>query len=121
MMTIIQYQKIPQKDTKILSQCNSLDANLDFTGFQSQKKQNRILRPKARKKCFWRDPGRECRAVCETNHPQVRKDNSVRGGGKEQHNRVGQSRGVGTGAPHKKRWWPKHCSKSLTANCVDTP
>jgi hypothetical protein len=37
-MTIIQYQKIPQKDTKILSQCNSLDANLDFAGFQSQKK-----------------------------------------------------------------------------------
>jgi hypothetical protein len=28
-MTIIQYQKIPQKDTKILSQCNSLDTNLD--------------------------------------------------------------------------------------------
>jgi hypothetical protein len=38
MMTIIQYQKIPQKDMKILSQCNSLDANLDFAGFQSQKK-----------------------------------------------------------------------------------
>jgi hypothetical protein len=37
-MTIIQYQKVPQKDTKILSQCNSLDANLDFAGFQSQKK-----------------------------------------------------------------------------------
>jgi hypothetical protein len=69
-MTIIQYQKIPQKDMKILSQCNSLDANLDFAGFQSQEKQNRISRPKARKKCSWRDPGRECRAVCETNNPQ---------------------------------------------------
>jgi hypothetical protein len=88
-MTIIQYQKIPQKDRKILSQCNSLDAKLDFAGFQSQKKQNRISRPEARKKCSRRDPGRECRAVCETNNPQVWKDNSARGGGKEQYNRVG--------------------------------
>jgi hypothetical protein len=100
MMTIIQYQKIPQKDTRILSQCNSLDANLDFARFQSQKKQNRISRHKARKKCSRRDPCRECCAVCETNNPEVWKDNSARGGGKEQHNRVGQSRGVGTGAPH---------------------
>jgi hypothetical protein len=37
-LTIIQYQKIPQKDTKILSQCNSLDANLDFAGFKTRKK-----------------------------------------------------------------------------------
>jgi hypothetical protein len=72
---------------------------LDFSGFQSQKKQNIISRPKARKKCSRRDPGRECRAVCGTNNPQVWKDNSARGGGKEQHNRVGQSRGVGTEAP----------------------
>jgi hypothetical protein len=101
-MTIIQYQKIPKKDKKILSQCNSLDPDLDFAGFQSHKKQNRISRPKASKKCSRRDPGRDCRAVCETNNPQVRKDNSARGGGKEQHNRVGQSRGVGTGASHNK-------------------
>jgi hypothetical protein len=98
-MTIIQYQNIPQKDTRILSQCNSLDANLDSAGFQNQKKKNRISRPKAGEKCSRRDAGRECCAVCETNNPHASKDNSARGGGKEQHNRVGQSRGVGTGAP----------------------
>jgi hypothetical protein len=38
MMTIIQYLKIPQKDTTILCQCNSLDANLDFAGFHCHKK-----------------------------------------------------------------------------------
>jgi hypothetical protein len=34
-----------------------------------------------------------------TNNPQPWKDNSASGGGKEKHNRVGQSREVGTGAP----------------------
>jgi hypothetical protein len=38
-MTIIKYQKIPQKDTKILYQCNSLDANLDrFSKLGGKKK-----------------------------------------------------------------------------------
>jgi hypothetical protein len=35
-----------------------------------------------------------------TNNSQPWKDNSARGGGKEQHNRVDQSREVSTGAPH---------------------
>jgi hypothetical protein len=77
MMTIIQYQNIPQKDTRFFSQCNSLDANLDSAGFQNQKEQNRISRPKAGKKGSRRDPGRECRAVCETSNLQVRNDNSL--------------------------------------------
>jgi hypothetical protein len=46
MMTIIQYQKIPQKDRKILSQCNFLDAKLDFAGFQSQKNRTEFRGPK---------------------------------------------------------------------------
>jgi hypothetical protein len=31
---------------EILSQCSSLDTNLDFAGFQSQIKENRLSRPK---------------------------------------------------------------------------
>jgi hypothetical protein len=46
--------------------------------FKARKKKNRISRPKARKKCSRRDPGRECRAVCETNNPQFWKDKSAR-------------------------------------------
>jgi hypothetical protein len=39
MMTIMTVPEYSPKDKRILSQCNSLDANLDFAGFQSQKKQ----------------------------------------------------------------------------------
>jgi hypothetical protein len=44
------------------------------------------------------------------NNPQVRIDNSARCGGKEQHIRAGQSRGVGTGAPQLRYF----CSLNLT-------
>jgi hypothetical protein len=53
-----------------------------------------------RKMLLLRRPNGDCRAVCETNNPQVRNDNSALGGGKEQHIRAGQSRGVGNGTPH---------------------
>jgi hypothetical protein len=64
---------------------------------------HRFSRPKKTTK-FWgpkleRSVLVKIQVVSETNNRQPWKYNSARGGGKEQHYRIGQSRGVRTGAP----------------------